>query len=121
MSEARTLHFSSLRLDPIEVEERPGFGPDRLRARVGPYEVRMDEARRVWVLDLRIEDEADRRARADTYDLREVFELGTALIVDQPGTACPAEDLTERQRAAALWAGAYLLVEGSRYMRLDGE
>lgn len=118
--EARVLEFPSLRLGKVVVTERGGWGLDRIEAEIGPYRVWLDEQRMVQVADHRIEDEEARRTARASFPLLRAFEYGAALIVDEPGTVCPAKDLNEPMRAAAIWAGAFLLIEGSRYMQVEG-
>ncbi len=116
----RVLEFPSLRLDPIQITEHPGWGNDRIQARIGPYHVWMDATKTVHVADQRIANEEERLAQARTYTLTDAFTFGGGLILDDPETFCSAEQMTEQDRAVAIWAGAYLLIEGSRFMMVEG-
>ncbi|MGF1507954.1 MAG: hypothetical protein ACFB9M_00475 [Myxococcota bacterium] len=110
----RIIHFSSMRLDSIRITEQPGWTKDRIQAEIGPFRVWMDEDKNVHV--------ADSRGRPERIlPLVDAFRFGGGLIVDDPEAFCSAETMTEAQRAAAIWAGAYLLIEGSRFMMLDPE
>ncbi len=101
-----------MRLDPIRITEHPGWANDRIQADIGPFRVWMDEQKNVRV--------ADSRGQPETVlPLVQAFRLGGGLIVDDPDTFCSAETMSDAERAAAIWAGAYLLIEGARFMMLD--
>ncbi len=82
----RVLEFPSLRLDPIQITEHPGWGNDRIQARIGPYHVWMDATKTVHVADQRIANEEERLAQARTYTLTDAFTFGGGLILDDPET-----------------------------------
>lgn len=115
----RVLEFPSLRLDPIKITEQPGWGNDRIQAQIGPYHVWMDDQKTVHVADQRIANEDERLAQAGTYSLTDAFTFGGGLILDDPDKFCSAAQMTEQDRAVAIWAGAYLLIEGSRFMMIE--
>ncbi len=115
----RVLEFPALRLEPITITEHPGWGNDRIQARIGPYHVWMDDTKTVHVVDERIPNAEERIARARTYTLTQAFTFGGGLILDDPETFCSAEQMSEQDRAVAIWAGAYLLIEGSRFMMVE--
>lgn len=117
---SRKLEFDTFRLgEPVRITEHTGYGSDRVQARIGPYQVWMTDNYRVVVADHRIEDERERMASATTYTIAEAARVAGALMQDRPDY-CTAENLTEHDRVVALWAGAYLLIEGSRYIAIDG-
>jgi hypothetical protein len=49
----------------------------------------------------------------------QAYTFGSGLILDDPETFCSAEQMSEQVCAVAIWAGAYLLIEGSRFMMVE--
>lgn len=117
---SRDLEFQTFRLgEPVSVFEYTGYGRDRIQTKIGPYYVWMEEDFQVFVVDNRIKDEDERLARARRYTIAEAADAVSALIQDRPDY-CTAAELSEVDRVVALWASAYLLIEGSRYITIEG-